>query len=174
MNFSLFQKKTAPSEISVLPSTQSSNKVKKSGQSKVRGDAEKLQRRFFFSIFFFKLVAVEGAATTRSTIDKVQQDESKNSLSASEVGEIKAARLRTNEDPHPRKKLQYLLNFSFLPTKAAARLRRGNGAPCTVRLAPLISPWRRPPTRCTAGAGRSRTNSGTARLTLRIHPEFEN
>ena len=162
MNFSLFQKKTAPSQISVLPSTQSSNKVKKSGQSKVRGDAEKLKRRFFSRIFF-KLVAVEGAATTRSTIDKVQQDESKNSLSASEVGEIKAARLRTNEDPHPRKKRQYLLNFSFLPTKAAARLRGGNGAPCTVRLAPLISPWRRPHTRARPellGAGQTPAQPG--------------
>ena len=130
------------SYLQLSPPTKSRNRAKvKSGVTPKNSNVD------FFSRIFFKLAAGEGAATTRSTIDKVQQDESKNSLSASEVGEIKAARLRTNEDPHPRKKLQYLLNFSFLPTKAAARLRRGNGAACMVHLAPLISPWRRPPTR---------------------------
>ena len=139
MNFSLFQKKTAPSQISVLPSTQSSNKVKKSGQSKVRGDAEKLKRRFFFLELFFQTRGCGGRGNNKINYRQSSTRRIKKQPLSLGGRRNKSGSPANERGPTPKKETSVLTQL-FLPTHeggraAPARQRRGvHGPPRTAHL----------------------------------------
>ena len=138
MNFSLFQKKTAPSQISVLPSTQSSNKVKKSGQSKVRV-TPKNSNVDFFSRFFFQTRGCGGRGNNKINYRQSSTRRIKKQPLSLGGRRNKSGSPANERGPTPKKETSVLTQL-FLPTHeggraAPARQRRAmHGPPRTAHL----------------------------------------